>query len=56
MSRLPIKLCIVAAGALLLFAEEVGYSVAVQKYALKSESPPFFNGPISAIVRVAASS
>ncbi len=53
MSRVHIKLCIVTFGAALLLAEELYYSVALQPYALKGESPPFFNGPISSLVRVA---
>ena len=53
MSRVHIKLCILSVGAALLLAEELYYSVALQPYSLKGESPPFFNGPISALVRLA---
>ncbi len=49
--RLAMKLGLLAAGASLLLGMEVGYSLALRKYAIPGEktSALFFNGPITAL-------
>lgn len=46
-----VKLLLVGAGAILLFAMEVSYSLALRKYDANPAASPFFKGPISSIWR-----